>query len=153
MENIAYKPVGKEDKNLTHMKTLCKEAVKTFVEAMDKMEFGMRFNAFKFQFLKDEEVDGLSDIVSTAVAIELKEQAGHTLDTITYECSIVKCEEQPDTHDFWISAKKVKPDWSKVPKMEERPIEEAILPSEGDTLIEASGMGHIDSKQHIRHNC
>lgn len=125
-DSIKYRPVGKQDENLEYVKENCKKAVQMLLEAMEKMEYCMRFKAFDFYHLKKEEVNAMSDLISTAIAIELKEQAKETLDTITYDCAMVQHEEEH--YHFWITAKREKPDWSAVPKMEETPIEEVTIP-------------------------
>ena len=128
MSDIKYRPVGKQDEHLEYVKDMCKQAVKMFLEAMEKMEFGMRFKAFDFLHLKPEEVSAMSDLISTAIAIELKEQAKDTLDDITYDCNMIKAEGEEEQYGFWISAKREKPDWTKVPKMDETPIENVTIP-------------------------
>ena len=128
MEDIKYKPVGKQDERLEYLKDMCKQAVELFLVAMEKMEFGMRFKAFEFQGLKDDEINPLSDVITTAIAIELKAQAKDTLDNITYDCKVDKCDTEEGRYDFWITARREKPDWNAVPKMEEAPIEEITIP-------------------------
>lgn len=134
MSDVEYKPVGKQDERLEFVKDMCRQAVEGFIEAMKKMEFGMRFKAFDFLNIKDEEVNSLSDLISTAIAIEINKQAKDTLDTITYSCKMEKSEEG---HSFWLNATKEKPDYDKVPKMEETPIEDITIPKIQDSQSES----------------
>jgi hypothetical protein len=130
MEDIKYKPIGKEDEKLEFLKTQCKKAVEMLLEAMKKMDYGMRFKAFEFTNIKDNEIGPLSDLISTAIAIEINSQAKETLNTHTYECKIEKAD---DKHYFWIMVKKEKPDWESVPKVEELPIEDVVLPEKQES--------------------
>lgn len=133
MSDISYKPVGKQDERLDYMKDMCKQAVELFLKAMEKMEYGMKFKAFDLFHLKEEEAKSLSDVISTAIAIELNKQAKDTLDEITYDCKLDKTPEKDGEYAYWIYAKREKPDWSKVPKMEETPIEDVVIPKIQDS--------------------
>ena len=124
MSEIEYKPEGKQDPKLDYVLNLCKETVQMFLKAMEKMTVGMKFKAIELKNLSPQEVTPTVDLLSTAIAIELNSQAKETIQEITYNCYMEKVENEEGAYDLWITAKREKPDWTKVPKIEESPIQE-----------------------------
>ena len=160
MENVNLVTTGKQDVNLTYIKNMCKDAVKGMAKAMEKMEYGMKYKAFDLANISEEERPAFCDLLGTAIAIEIKEQIPDTLKTITYDTRIETDKDDSKKFSYWILAFKEKPDYSKAKVEEDIPIEtlyaepvEGKLDDKHNTLIEASGMGHVDGKQHIRMDC
>ena len=153
---------GKQDVNLEYIKKMCKDAVKGMVKAMEKMEYGMKYKAFELSNIPEEQRPAFCDLLGTAIAIEIKEQIPDTLNTITYDTRIENDKDDSNKFSYWLTAFKEKPDYSKA-VADEQPIETLYSkPAEGKliedcsgnpVLIGASGMGHVDSKQHIRMDC
>ena len=145
--DIPVLTTGKKDERLDYFLSVCKQAVTVFVDGLTKMEYAMRYKAIELSGIKDEEINGMTDLISTAIALEINKQAKETISEITYAFSTEPLGE--GKYNIWLTARKEKPDYSNVPKMEEAPITD-VRDVSGSVIVAPSGMGHLDAEHHVR---
>lgn len=105
---------GKKDQNLVFLQGAAKEVVAILADALDKLQDSLDFEMFTFDGVKTEERKGLLDIITTAVAIEIKEQIPKTLETLTYDYRIKQSDEDPEAFSLILTVKNAVPDYSNV---------------------------------------
>ena len=105
---------GKKDENLVFLQGAAKEVVAILAKALDKLEDSLDFEMFTFDGIKAQERAGFLDIVTTAIAIEIKQQIPKTLDTLTYSYSTKLSDEDPDSFSLILTVKNAVPDYSDV---------------------------------------
>jgi hypothetical protein len=105
---------GKKDENLVFLQGAAKEVVAILAKALDKLEDSLDFEMFTFDGVKAEERKGFIDIITTAVAIEIKEQIPKTLETLTYDYRVKQSDEDPDGFSLILTVKNAIPDYSNV---------------------------------------
>lgn len=105
---------GKKDENLVFLQEAAKEVVAILAKALDKLEDSLDFEMFTFDGVKAEERKGFIDIITTAVAIEIKEQIPKTLETLTYDYRVKQSDEDPNGFSLILTVKNAIPDYSNV---------------------------------------
>lgn len=150
----------KKDERLEELKETVNKAVEIFVEAAKKAEDKMAFKAFTLGGEMDLAAQySLSDIILTQAAIHLKEYTPHTLEKYTYTCA-TSIEEEGDEKSLavWFNFSREKPEEAKSIELTDDDITPPFLKKDednvsvevvADTLVEASGVGHVQPEQHV----
>ncbi len=150
----------KKDERLEEIKATVNKAVEIFVEAAKEAEDKMAFKAFTLGGDMDLEAQyKFSDIILTQAAIHLKEYTPHSIDKYTYSCA-TSVEENGDEKNLvvWFNFSREKPeapedvqltDEDIMPSFIKKDEDKASVEVVADTLVEASGVGHVEPEQHI----
>ena len=92
MTKVELQTVGnKKDERLEYLLQQVKEGVRVFLEAISaskEEEIGISFRAFTLKTNKKEEASAIFDVIMTAVAMEIAEQAKDTITKYTYYHSV-----------------------------------------------------------------
>ena len=152
----------KKDERLEEIKDMVNKAVEVFVDAAKKAEDKMAFKAFTLGQQTLEQQYALSDIILTQAAIHLKEYTHDSLEKYTYTCA-TNVEENGDEKNLivWFNFSREKPEEPKNIELTDEDIKPAFLKSEEDksstdaiedteSLLEVSGLGHVEASMHIR---
>jgi len=62
---------SKKDEKLEWVSKISKEATRTFIEAVNKKDYGVSFKAFTLNVSEEDEAKSIFDIVMTYVAMEI----------------------------------------------------------------------------------
>jgi O-methyltransferase involved in polyketide biosynthesis len=150
----------KKNERLEQIKQTVNKAVEIFVDAAKEAENKMAFKAFTLGGDMDLEAQyKLSDIILTQAAIHLKEYTPHSIDKYTYSCA-TSVEENGDEKNLvvWFNFSREKPEAPEDVQLTDEDIMPSFIKKDedktsvevvADTLVEVSGVGHVDAEQHI----
>ena len=150
----------KKNERLEQIKQTVNKAVEIFVDAAKEAENKMAFKAFTLGGDMDLEAQyKLSDIILTQAAIHLKEYTPHSIDKYTYSCA-TSVEENGDEKNLvvWFNFSREKPeapedveltDEDIMPSFIKKDEDKASVEVVADTLVEVSGVGHVEPEKHI----
>jgi hypothetical protein len=144
---MKFDAVGKKDERLDYLLQQVKEGITVFTEAIrtsSDEQHVVGFKAFTLLTDRNEEANAIFDIIMSAVAIELKEQAEDLITKFTFFHQHEIKEEEKEHYLFLYCRKVAPPTKEEIAKRveeEEKAKVEIVEPKEEtETLPHASGM-------------
>lgn len=108
MSKVQYQATGKQDERLTFLLEKTKEGATTFIEAVKTTkEYGVSFKSFTLKTKSDEEAKAVFDVMMSAIAIEIAEQAKELIYEKTFFHTVERANEEEIS--LWLHCKNEKP--------------------------------------------
>lgn len=108
MTKVQLQQTGKQDERLAFLLEKTKEGATTFIQAVkETKEYGVSFKAFTLKTKSDEEAKAVFDVMMSAIAIEIAEQAKELIYEKTFFHTVERDNEDETT--LWLHCKNEKP--------------------------------------------
>jgi len=108
MSKVQFQPTGKQDERLSFLLEKTKEGATTFIQAVKTTkEYGVSFKSFTLKTKSDDEAKTVFDVMMSAIAIEIAEQAKELIYEKTFFHTVERDSEEEIS--LWLHCKNEKP--------------------------------------------